>query len=95
MTGTVTLAIGEIGIEADPGAADPETVRRALEAALGAMAATLQARLAGRDGLPAEIGLADLVVRTPDAAAALREADFRRLADALMAAIAARIGAAA
>jgi hypothetical protein len=94
MTQDVTLRIAEVRIEAPGDAVDPEAVRHALETALAELARTLQARLAGYGDAPAPLELHDITVREPEAKRFLATGDFRRLTDALLAEIEARIGGA-
>jgi hypothetical protein len=92
MSGSVTLRIAEIAVETETGAADPEALRRAIEATLEALARKLQARLAGDEEARGLLRLPDLTVREEEAADLLRAPEFRRLVETMLAEIETRIG---
>ncbi len=94
MTPDITLRIGEIRVDADPGSVDAAALERALQAAFQALAGRLAALLAGRRGLPEAIVIPDILIRDDAAKALLASRDFQRLTDAIVAELEARLGGA-
>jgi hypothetical protein len=94
MTPDVTLRIGEIRVEVDPGAVDVTALERALEAAFAALAERVAALLAGRQGVPEAVVIPDILIRDEAAKALLASRDFQRLTDAIFAELETKLGVA-